>query len=264
MCNTELDALRSYHVIDPTTLALVLRSGTVLFLKSICCLWTLLGGAALLIEFIGRRAFTLRRIRRVAGDTRLTMHKTGWRLRRLLAPMLVALLLLSGAASGNDQVLGKPLPSAAPKSKTAAAAYSLVTTLVPEGISILFLAQEGNHSQARNRTWFALGLSGPVFGPGVGHLYADNSKKFNNGTLLRLGLSTLGVTALYSSDESDFAGVIALSSGAIVAFSMIYDIATVGKSVDKFNHGHGFSDLRITPTYFVSHKAPGVMLTLSF
>jgi hypothetical protein len=150
------------------------------------------------------------------------------------------------------------------KSKTTAAAYSLVTTLVPEGISIFFLAQQGNHSQARNRAWFAFGLSGPVFGPGVGHLYADNTRKFNNGTLLRLCLSTLGVAALYSNDESDFAGVIALSSGAIVSFSMIYDIATVGKSVDKYKHSHGFSDVRITPTYFANHKAPGVMLTISF
>jgi hypothetical protein len=150
------------------------------------------------------------------------------------------------------------------KSKTAAAAYSLVTTLVPEGVSILFLAQEGNHSKARNRAWFAFGLSGPVFGPGVGHLYADNTKKFNNGTLLRLCLSTLGVTALYSNDESDFAGLIALSTGALVAFSMIYDIATVGKSVNKYNHSHGFSDLRIAPNYFANHRAPGAMLTLAF
>lgn len=156
--------------------------------------------------------------------------------------------------------------SAAPqrKSKTVAAAYSLVTTLVPEGVSILFLAQEGNHSKARNRTWFAFGLSGPVFGPGIGHLYAGNTKKFNNGTLLRLCLCTLGVAALYSNDESDIAGVIALSSGAILAFSMVYDIATVGRSVDQYNRSHGFSGVSITPAYLVDHAAPGVVLKLSF
>lgn len=149
------------------------------------------------------------------------------------------------------------------KSKTAAVAYSLVTTLVPEGVSILFLAQQGNHSKARNRAWFAVGLSGPVFGPGVGHLYAGNTQKFNSGTLLRLCLSAAGVAALYSNDESDVAGVIAVSSGLVVAFSMVYDIATVGRSVDKYNRSHGFTDLRLTPTYFAGHRAPGVMLTLS-
>jgi hypothetical protein len=150
------------------------------------------------------------------------------------------------------------------KSKTAAAAYSLVTTLVPEGISILFLAQDGNHSQARNRAWFAFGLSGPVFGPGVGHLYACNTRRYNNGTLLRLCLSTLGITALYSNDESDLAGVIALSTGVMVTFSMIYDIATVGKSVDKYNHGHGFSNLRIQPQYFAATRAVGCNVSMSF
>jgi hypothetical protein len=150
------------------------------------------------------------------------------------------------------------------KSKTTAAVYSLVTTLVPEGISILFLAREGMHSKATNRAWFAFGLSGPVFGPGVGHLYAGNTHKFNNGTLLRLCLSTLGIAALYSNDESDFAGVIALSTGVMVTFSMIYDIATVGKSVDKYNHSHGFSNLRIKPRYFAATRAVGCNVSMSF
>jgi hypothetical protein len=149
------------------------------------------------------------------------------------------------------------------KTKTAAAAYSLVTTLVPEGVSILFLAQGGNHSKARNRACFAFGLTGPVFGPGAGHLYAGNTQKFNNGTLLRGCLAAVGVAALYSS-ESDAAGVVALSSGAIVAFSMIYDIATVGKSVDRHNQSRGFSNLLVRPQYFAAAKAVGLNVSMSF
>ncbi len=172
--------------------------------------------------------------------------------------LIVMITLVSAAvlkAEGSTEVQRK--------SKTAAAAYSLVTTLVPEGVSILFLAEGGNHSKARNRAWFAFGLSGPVFGPGAGHLYAGNSRKFSTGTLLRGCLSAIGMAALFSS-ESDAAGVIALSSGAVVAFSMIYDIATVGKSVNEYNHSHGFSGVQIVPTYFATQRSPGVMLTLSF
>jgi|GEM_PF-5611796 len=125
MCNIEFDMFRSYHVVDPTTVALILRSGIALFMKSACCLWTMFGGTVLLIEFLGRRASWLSRAHRIAGDTRLAMHRTGWLLRRILAPMLAALLLLSGAASGNDQVLQKPL------SKSVAADWSGSCTLLP-------------------------------------------------------------------------------------------------------------------------------------
>lgn len=170
---------------------------------------------------------------------------------------MITLIMASMSMAEEDSASGQR------KSKTAAAAYSLVTTLVPEGVSILFLAEGGNHSKTRNRTWFAFGLTGPVFGPGAGHLYAGNTQKFNSGTLLRGCLATVGVMALYSS-ESDAAGVVALSSGAIVVFSMIYDITTVGKSVDKYNHSHGFSNLRVWPQYFAATRALGCNVSMSF
>lgn len=169
--------------------------------------------------------------------------------------VLITLVSASALTAEEESVLVQR------RSKTKAAAYSLVTTLVPEGISILFLAS-GRHTKVTNRAWFAFGLSGPVFGPGAGHLYAGNTRKFNNATLLRGCLSIVGVAALFSS-ESDAAGVVALSSGAIVAFSMIYDIATVGKSVDKYNHSHGFASLRARPHYFAASKAVGLNVSMS-
>jgi len=76
------------------------------------------------------------------------------------------------------------------------------------------------------------------------------------------------VTLMLAYLNSDQPGAAAAPIAAFGVFGFLisfgYDIGTVGKSVDKYNHSHGFSDLRLTPTYFASHRAPGVMLTLSF
>ena len=64
-------------------------------------------------------------------------------------------------------------------------------------------------------------------------------------------------------DDAGLVVVIACAGVGLLT-SVVYDIATVGRSVDKYNHSHTISDLRLKPTYFANHKAPGVMLTLSF
>ncbi len=258
MCNTEFDMLRSYHVVDPTTVAVMLRSEIMLFLKSACCLWTLFGGVALLIEFIGRRALWLSRARRIAGDTRLTVRKTGWLLRRILAPMLAALLLLSGAASGNDQVLQKPL------SKFVAADWSGTCTLVPFAVGLVGRAamHKNNHDIS-----FAAGLlcvGGLVIGPAAGHAYARQFNRCFWGTLAR-GVSVTLMSAYLNSDQP---GPVAAPIAAVGVFVFLvsfgYDIGTVGRSVDKYNHKYGFAELHIVPTYSASHQAPGLAIATSF
>jgi hypothetical protein len=115
----------------------------------------------------------------------------------------------------------------------------------------------------------AVGSAGLVFGPGAGYAYARKWGQALQGTAIRVaggGLFLCGVLTLNPFDDSGSSGaeLLLISGSLTVAISAIYDLATVGRSVDEFNHSHGFSDLRITPTYFASHKAPGVMLTLSF
>jgi len=257
MCNTEFDMLRSYHVVDPPTVALMLRSGIVLFLKSACYLWAPFGGVALLIEFLGRRASWHSRARRITGDTRLTMHKTGWLLRRILTPMLAALLLLSGAASGNDQTLQKPL------SRSVAADWSGTCTLVPFAVGLVGRAamHKNNHDIS-----FAAGLlcvGGLVVGPAAGHAYARQFNRCFWGTLARGASVTLMLTYL-NSDQPGPAAPIAAVGVFVFLVSFGYDIATVGRSVDKYNHSHGFSNLRIRPQYFATTEAVGFNVSMSF
>ncbi len=275
--------LRSYHVVDPTTVALVLRSGIVLFLKSACCLWILFGGAAVLIELCRRRAPWHDRARRIAGDTRLTMRRTGWLLKRILAPMLAALLLLSGVAGGNDQVPGKPLSTVAPKSKRTALTRSLVWTLVPVAVGgALILHGQGNAQigsdlgsgqtdDTETLAGLAIGSAGIIFGPGTGHACAGQMGRFWGGVIIRgvgASLTTALVTSASDNSSLDVAimqGVIALVvGGSICLTSAIYDIATVGRSVDKYNHSHGFSDLRVRPQYFAATRAVGFNVSMSF
>ncbi|MCX6832318.1 MAG: hypothetical protein NT028_09335 [candidate division Zixibacteria bacterium] len=250
--------LRSYHFVDPTTVALILRSGIVLFLKLACCLWILFGGGALLIEFLGRRASWFSRAHRIAGDTRLTTHQTGWLLRRILAPMLAALLLLSGAASGNDQVIQKPL------SRSVAADWSGTCTLVPIVVGLLGRAAIHKNNHDISVAAGLLCVGGLVVGPATGHTYARQYDRCLGGTLARCASVTLMLSYLHSDQHGPAAAPIAAVGVFVFLVSFGYDIGTVGRSVDKYKHSYGFSDVRIAPTYFASHKAPGVMLTLSF
>lgn len=275
--------LRSYHVIDPTTVALMLRSGIVLLLKWACCLWVLFGGAALVVHFRGGRASWLGHAHRIAGDTRLRTHKTDWLLRRILAPMLVALLLLSSAASGNNQVVGKPPSTVAPKSKSVALASSLIWTLVPAAVGgammlhgqrispINFGQGSGQTNDTETLIGLGIGSLGVVLGPGAGHAYAGRMGKFWGGAAIR-GLvaplafaGAIGIAIASESDES-VAGSIVLVVGAGTLFltSVVYDIATVGRSVDQYNRNHSIVGIRFEPGYIARYNAPALCISVRF
>ncbi len=168
----------------------------------------------------------------------------------------------------------------APKSRGTALTYSIRMTALPAIVGGL-MALEGTSDNSSGMTLFGLGLgsAGVLFGPGAGHAYAGRMGRFWGGAAIRGlagalvfvgGLWIYGSSNFYlgSSSESDGSAaggiVIVVGAGALFLTSAVYDIATVGRSADKYNHSHGFSDLRMTPTYFASHKAPGLMLTMSF
>jgi hypothetical protein len=115
-----------------------------------------------------------------------------------------------------------------------------------------------------------------VVGPGVGHAYAGNTKRFWSGTYTRgivLSSSVLlaAVVIGNSSDKEwdEALGNVVLAGGIIGAgilittISAVRDIAAADNSVDNYNSAHGFQTLTLRPAYFASHKATGVMLTLS-
>jgi len=173
--------------------------------------------------------------------------------------------------------------TATTKSRNTAEARSLLCTLVPLAVGgALILHGQGNApigsdlgsgkiDDTETLAGLAIGSAGIILGPGMGHAYAGQMGRFCGGVVIRgvgAWLTTALVTSASDNSSLDVAvmqGVIALVvGGSICLGSAIYDIATVGRSVDKYNHSHGFSDVRLTPTYFASHRAPGVMLTLSF
>ena len=160
-----------------------------------------------------------------------------------------------------------------PVSKSKAKLWSVGATLAPMivGGGLLY-ASFGEGSDNFVIWGLAVGSAGLVFGPGAGHVYAKQWGRALQGTAIRVaggGLFAWGAATLTIFGDADSTGgppseLFIAAGGLMFVISTIYDLTTVGRSVDKYNHSHGFSDLRLTPTYFASHRAPGMMLTLSF
>jgi hypothetical protein len=107
---------------------------------------------------------------------------------------------------------------------------------------------------------------GVLVGPGLGHVYAGNSSRLITGLLLRtvpLGLYFAGLGMQASWGDGDVGPTIALPL-AVVAFSATYDIATVGRSVDKYNREHGLARVNIYPCYFPSSEQAAVMISVTW
>lgn len=158
-------------------------------------------------------------------------------------------------------VQAKPGFPLIPKSKSKALSYSLVGTLAPVAVSIPLLKDGGSAG-------IALGSFGLLLGPGLGHLYAENSGRFVSGMFIR---GAVGVIAIYSMSEidildDDITGLVFgfLLGGSVVAVSTIYDIATTGKSVDRYNKQHSFGSLSLQPRYWPNHQAVGFSLAYRF
>ena len=162
--------------------------------------------------------------------------------------------------------------TASPKSKRTALTHSLLWTIVPVAVGVAMMSNK--HSDPLGAGVASLGL---VLGPGTGHAYAGEMRRFWGGAAIRglvISSSVLLTAAIVKNSSEDgwqeglskfmlALGVVGIG-GTVCVVSAIHDIATVSRSVDKYNSSHGFADVRITPTYSVNHRAPGVKLTLSF
>ncbi len=159
-------------------------------------------------------------------------------------------------------VQAKPGISLTPKSKSKALTYSLVGTLAPIAMSMPLLS-------SGDGAGLVLGSFGLLFGPGLGHLYAEDSNRFVSGMFIR---GVAGVFAIYSisnidilSDDDDSGPVLGflLGSSALLA-STFYDICTTGKSVEQYNQQHGFTQIKIQPCYWAEHQALGLSIGVRF
>lgn len=189
---------------------------------------------------------------------------------RVSLPILVILLMSQLALAQTIHQDGK----------SKAQLWSVGATLAPVvvGSGLLYISHvEGSDDLGIAGSLIA--SSGLVFGPGVGHAYAKQWGQTVKGTIIRAagaGLFLWGVTTLEieidiwgTADRSSSGGgtpseLFIVAGGLMVVMSATHDLMTVSKSVDKYNRSQGLSDLRVAPTYFANHQAPGVILTLSF
>jgi len=163
-------------------------------------------------------------------------------------------------------VQAKPHVPLTPKSKSKALSYSLVGTLAPMVVSVPLLKDGVNAG-------FAVGAFGLLFGPGLGHLYAENPNRFISGLFIRglaggvaiFSVSKFGIN-IWGNDSQDTFGPIMgfLVGGVTVVASSIHDISTTGESVDRYNKQHGFSQVTLQPCYWANHQAIGFSLGYTF
>lgn len=185
---------------------------------------------------------------------------------RIITTALALTILFSSFALASDST-----STGTPKSKRTALFHSLGWTIVPTVTGLVLTSSEHSRGYGAGLTGF-----GMILGPGTGHVYAHQMRPFLVGTGIRVLIvsSTTLLEAVIVDSGRDkswdenlgrfvlFVGV-AGAGLTLWAASAIYDFSAVGKSVDKYNHSHGLAEVRITPTYFVNRRAPGVMLSVS-
>jgi len=176
----------------------------------------------------------------------------------VLSLCLIFLFSLTGQANPRVPLI--------PKSKSKALSYSLVGTLAPVAVSIPLLKDGGSAG-------FALGSFGLLFGPGLGHLYAENSNRFVSGLIIRglaggvaiFSVSKFGID-IWGNDSQDTFGpiMVFLVGGVTVVASSLHDISTTGESVDWYNKQHALSQIKLQPCYWANHQALGFSLGYRF
>ena len=80
------------------------------------------------------------------------------------------------------------------KSENAAVNRSMMATLIPCALAIPFISNDSPESDWNEIAAVSLLSTGIIFGPGYGHLYAENRKSFTHGVLTRVagaGIFTL-------------------------------------------------------------------------
>jgi hypothetical protein len=157
-----------------------------------------------------------------------------------------------------------------PKSKGTAVRWSLGATFAPVVIGGLTALSgvSGSGDDDNTAIIFGLGIGsvGLIFGPSAGHFYAHKCGRGWVGAGIRAlsGFVVMGGAGATTFSNSGGAIVFVVFGGVIYLSSAIYDIATIGKSVEKYNNKHGLVNLQITPTYSSQEIGVGFGLSLRF
>ena len=161
-----------------------------------------------------------------------------------------------------------------PKSTTTAVKYSTYGTAIPTvvGGALVVAALSGDDSDD-NLAAFVIGIHigslGAVVGPGLGHAYAGHWGHFALGSLIRtvgaifIASGSIELAGVYGEGESSGAPALILG-GAIYFWSAIHDFRTLDRSVEWYNQRHTGTTISISPIYYASKNAPGIVVCASF
>ncbi len=159
------------------------------------------------------------------------------------------------------------------KKKSTALTYSIACTLAPAALGGGLVLHGADVGTGTNEGEVALGVAvgtlGLIFGPGAGHVYAKRPKPMK-GAIVRvigagiagLGGIGIGVASSWGKSTPSRSIVFIAVGGSILLASVIYDISTVSRSVEQYNHQRDFSTVTVCPHYFVQDKAVGVIVTV--
>lgn len=190
--------------------------------------------------------------------------------------MIIPVIILS-VLGGRTAVCGN-VPTApagalpAPKTTSTAVQYSVIGTLLIGGVGTLLIL-DGAKGMGADEGEVALGIGigalGVILGPSFGHAYADRPKpmkgswvRLAGATVTGLGLAGMGIADSFGGSEGAGVYVVMGMGGAIYLYGAISDVATLGRSVEQYNHRHGLSRVKIRPCYFAQQDAVGLKLTI--
>jgi hypothetical protein len=179
--------------------------------------------------------------------------------------MLFAMAVMTQAGTAQRPLRYKP------RTKSTALSLSLAATLMPVACGVALISKDDHFQGA------VIGGVGMVLGPGIGHAYAGQTGRLATGSLIRIGgLVLMSAGALgdigfslkprhpYTKSSGSDIDPMVVVGAAVCVFSAIYDIATVGRSVQKYNRSQRHARVDVRPVWFAQEKTPGLALTLTF
>lgn len=171
-----------------------------------------------------------------------------------------------------------------PKSVGTATRLSVYGTIIPvvAGGAILLAPKSEHHDfgEGLDGVGFLLGWIGIAGGPGFGHAYAGRWGHLAKGSLFRMVGAVMIIAGIVGPDPSGMGGwgdsdnkdngdksperVWIVIGGAIYLWSTIHDFRTLDRSVERYNRKHEGASVSVSPTYFASENAPGIVVSLNF
>lgn len=139
------------------------------------------------------------------------------------------------------------------KSENTAVNRSMMATLIPCAVAIPLIANDSPESDWNEIAAVSLLSTGIIFGPGFGHLYAENKKAFTHGVFTRLagaGMFIGGISSfeLFSKDKNN-SELLILGGGIFLLYGVLHDISSVDNSVRKYNQDKNLAQLYIYPSF---------------